>query len=66
MSGILLKNHLYYVSYGNAKALLVNPVCPTLGLATIAGGTAAWKGAIRSRYSICSRASTTTGSFASV
>lgn len=37
MSRVLLINPSYYGSYGNAKALLVNPVYPTLGLATIAG-----------------------------
>ena len=33
---ILLINPSYSPSYGGTKAGIVNPVCPTLGLATIA------------------------------
>ena len=36
MSKVLLINPSYYGSYGNAKAGIINPVHPTLGLATIA------------------------------
>lgn len=36
MSRVLLINPSYYGSYGTAKARIVNPVHPTLGLATIA------------------------------
>lgn len=35
MTRVLLINPSYYGSYGNAKAGLINPVHPTLGLATI-------------------------------
>ena len=37
MAKALLINPSYYGSYGNAKAGIINPVHPTLGLATIAG-----------------------------
>jgi anaerobic magnesium-protoporphyrin IX monomethyl ester cyclase len=37
MSRALLINPSYHGSYGNAKAGIINPVHPTLGLATIAG-----------------------------
>lgn len=37
MSRVLLINPSYYGSYGSAKARIVNPIHPTLGLATIAG-----------------------------
>ena len=33
---VLLINPSYSASYGGTKASVVNPVCPTLGLATIA------------------------------
>ncbi len=37
MARALLINPSYYGSYGNAKSSLINPIHPTLGLATIAG-----------------------------
>ena len=33
---VLLINPSYSPSYGGTKAGIVNPICPTLGLATIA------------------------------
>ena len=36
MSNVLLINPSYEPSYGGAKASIVNPIMPTLGLATIA------------------------------
>src|SRR3989338_3834700 len=36
MSSVLLINPSYQGSYGGAKASIVNPIHPTLGLATIA------------------------------
>lgn len=41
MARVLLINPSYYGSYGNAKAALINPVHPTLGIACIAGGALA-------------------------
>jgi len=41
MTRILLINPSYFGSYGNAKAGIINPVHPTLGLASIAGGALA-------------------------
>ena len=35
-SKVLLINPSYHPSYGGTKASIVNPICPTLGLATIA------------------------------
>ena len=37
MARALLINPSYYGGYGNAKSSLINPIHPTLGLATIAG-----------------------------
>ncbi len=37
MARVLLINPSYFGSYGNAKAGIINPVHPTLGIATIAG-----------------------------
>ncbi len=37
MANVLLINPSYQASYGSSKASLVNPIMPTLGLATIAG-----------------------------
>lgn len=41
MARALLINPSYYGSYGNAKASIINPIHPTLGLASIAGGALA-------------------------
>ena len=43
MTNVLLINPSYTPSYGGAKASIVNPIMPTLGLATIAA-TALEKG----------------------
>ena len=41
MARVLLINPSYCGSYGGSKMSIVNPFMPTLGLASVAGGTLA-------------------------